>query len=60
MINLKYVDDNTRIVSFRVQDWDAVLVVAEALVNAPIDLESLEYQDDVGHGVFNLHTFERC
>lgn len=57
MIKLNYTDETGRLITFSVFDWDAV---AEGLVNAPIDLEYLNYEDGRDVGVFNLNTFERC
>jgi hypothetical protein len=48
------------LIQYEVTDWDAVYCVAEGLVNAPIDLDYLEYLDGNQVGTFNLNTFERC
>lgn len=60
MINLTYKDELDKTIRFEVNDWDAIYRVAEGLVNAPIDLEYIEYQDGNQVGIFNLNTFERC
>ena len=59
-MKLMYVNENGTKIEYTVNDWDAARAVAEGLINAPIDIEYLNYEDADGNGVFNLNTFERC
>jgi hypothetical protein len=54
MINVHYFNETGIKINYVLEDWDALLAVAQILTNAPIDVDYL-YLDD---GVFNLHTFE--
>ena len=60
MITLSYVDESGKHIQYTVSDWDAVYRVAHSLVNAPIDLDYLEYLDGDHVGTFNLNNFEKC
>lgn len=60
MITLSYKDETGRLISMPAQDWEAVNLIANTILNAPIDVEYLEYNDNGQQGVFNLNTFERC
>jgi len=59
MIDIHYKDETGRQISFSVIDWDAVLNVAQALSQAPIELSYVEYKDGNEIGIFNLQTFEK-
>ena len=60
MIKLTYTDELGMEALYNLDDWDAVLNVAQMLSNAPIDLDYVYYEDGTDIGVFSLQTFTRC
>lgn len=58
-MKVHYIDDNKRKIEYELSDWDAVANVADMLLKAPIDIETLYYEDETGQGIFNLDTFCR-
>lgn len=59
-MKLHYINEANRRVEYILYDWDAAVSVASVLVNAPIDIDYVYYEDETGQGVFNLNTFEKC
>jgi len=55
-----YINDNQTKITYELDNFDALIAVAEGLLAAPIDLDHLYYEDELGQGVFNLHTFEKA